>query len=217
MMGTYASVAAQKLAAYVVMRPGFRFVECARHTHVGALLADGALQAGLNYRSVVFPRVDRIEREFPSASSISGLRKVLDTMPVSFFLEWTHYEKIARFESLVDFFSTRAETVSDIAEYLARDGAQAELKLLKGIGDKTVDYLFRLSGGAGVAVDRHVIRFVEEAGIRHESYSATKHIVNSTADVLGIPRDCFDASIWLFMSTASRSGSSYKQAASAIA
>lgn len=190
----------RRLAAYVVRRPGFRFIESGKHVHVGALLADAALQAGLNYRSVVWPRVSRLERSFPSAASMTGLAALLNELGASELLNWRHEVKLARFELLVHFFRGRVETVADIGAFIASYETRFELTKLKGIGEKTVDYLFRLTGGQEVAVDRHVIRFVEDAGIRHESYAITKEIVGGAADLLGVSRDCFDASIWRFMS-----------------
>lgn len=184
----------------MVRRPGFRFVESSRHHHVGALLADGALQAGLNYRTVVFPRVTRLERLYSSAASMSGLLKTLEEHGAAELLNWTHPEKISRFELLVSFFNGRAETVADIGAYLTSHEARLELTALRGIGAKTGDYLYRLSGGAAIAIDRHVIRFVQDAGITHDGYLETQQIVDATADLLGISRDCFDASIWRFMS-----------------
>src|SRR4051812_46057509 len=45
--------------------------------HVGAVLAESALQAGLNYKAVVVPRVQRFVKEYPSASTVSGLTALL--------------------------------------------------------------------------------------------------------------------------------------------
>lgn len=197
--------ASKRLAAYVVSRPGFRIVsQSPRHVHVGALLADCALQAGLNYRSVVLPRVVRIEKLFPSAATLGGLVAALDEMTASKFLNWTHHEKISRFESLVDFFLGRAETVDEIRSVLSSQDVRVDIIKLNGVGRKTVDYMARLSGAAEVAVDRHVVRFVEDAGIQHHGYVETKLIVNAAADLLGVSYDCFDASIWRFMSLDSR-------------
>lgn len=199
-MNKYLDHAPKRLAAYVVRRPGFRFVECGRHVHIGALLADGALQAGLNYRTVVFPRVSRLEHLFPMARTMTGLVSTLFQRGAAELLDWKHQEKLNRFELLVEFFRDRADSVADVAVCLSSDQSMSQLLALRGIGAKTGDYLFRLAGGAEVAVDRHVIRFVQDAGIPHESYEATKRIVNSTADLLGVSRGCFDASIWHFMS-----------------
>src|SRR5580704_10162695 len=62
--------------------------------HVGAILADAALQAGLNYRTVVKVRIDRIIQDFPGAATLSGMFKAIASIGVAEFLRWHHQTKV---------------------------------------------------------------------------------------------------------------------------
>ena len=46
--------------------------------HVGAVLADAVLQAGVSYRTVVRRHVDRIQIQFPEAATLSGLITIIE-------------------------------------------------------------------------------------------------------------------------------------------
>ena len=77
----------------------------------------------------------------------------------------------------------------------------------KGIGYKSVDYLLKLIGEDTVAVDRHLIKFVEEAEITAKGYYDIKRIVQFSADFLNIKRCVLDYSIWSYMSEKSSTNS----------
>src|ERR1700732_23036 len=68
--------------------------------HVGAILADAALQAGLNYRTVVKVRIDRIVQDFPEAATLSGMFAAIASVGVAEFLRWHHHTKVSRFVCL---------------------------------------------------------------------------------------------------------------------
>lgn len=72
------------------------------------------------------------------------------------------------------------------------------------IGDKTYDYLLKLLGVESVAVDRHVYKFVSDAGIIYKDYKEAKQIVEYAADMMQISRRTLDYSIWLYMSNKKR-------------
>ena len=76
----------------------------------------------------------------------------------------------------------------------------AKFKSIKGIGDKTYDYLLKLLGVESVAVDRHVYKFVSDAGIIYKNYKEAKQIVEYAADMMQVSRRTLDYSIWLYMS-----------------
>jgi hypothetical protein len=69
--------------------------------HLGAVLADCVLQAGLNYRTVVKARIERIIYLFPEATTLAGTTELVERGAVSDFLMWKHSEKIERFIRLV--------------------------------------------------------------------------------------------------------------------
>ena len=54
--------------------------------HIGAVLADSVLQAGLNYANVVKPRIASILRTFPHATTVNVLIEVIEREGSSKFL-----------------------------------------------------------------------------------------------------------------------------------
>lgn len=177
--------------------PSSYLVSRSTYQHAGALLADAVLQAGLSYRSVVMPRIERILKEFPDANRISSLVRIIEKDGAAYFLDWTHLTKVKRFEQLVDFFCKKnIENVKDIRDVLKSDAFCYNLKLLNGIGPKTVDYMACLVGIESVAVDRHIKNFAEKAGIINYEYDFLKGAFCFAADLLCISRREFDAWVW---------------------
>lgn len=64
---------------------------------MGAILPDSVLQAGLNYTTVVRPRVLNILQDYPQVDTISALVKLVRTKQTGVFLSWQHHEKVTRF------------------------------------------------------------------------------------------------------------------------
>jgi len=175
--------------------------------HLGAVLADAILQAGVSYRSVVRVRVDRILSQFPEASTLPGLVMLLRRLGVAEFLLWRHPVKIARFNALTQLLAdNNVGTVSELRLWISRDNARERILSLHGIGPKTYDYLCCLVGVDCIAVDRHVRRFANEAGVFIRDYAKLKTIVSYAADLLGMARRDFDAWIWRTLSTTSVKG-----------
>ncbi|WP_315765251.1 MULTISPECIES: hypothetical protein [unclassified Bradyrhizobium] len=169
--------------------------------HVGAVLADAALQAGLNYRSVVKTRVDRIVQEFPEAATLSGLFKAIGSVGVNEFLRWQHHTKVSRFISLAELL--RDEGVDDFGQlraWLEIPACREQLRAIRGVGPKTVDYICGLVGLEFIAVDRHIRAFASDAGVNVANYEFIQIAVAYAADLLGVSRRHFDASIWIYVS-----------------
>lgn len=55
-----------------------------------------------------------------------------------------------------------------------------------------------------VAVDRHIYKFISDAGIIYKDYKEVKQIVEYAADMMQISRRTLDYSIWLYMSNKKR-------------
>jgi hypothetical protein len=173
--------------------------------NIAAVLFDAVFQAGLNYRHVVLPRVRSIEAQFPNLTRLSDFAQIIDSPEFSAALSWRHEEKPTRLRCLVCFLRTRGvETVSDLRHWLSYRANREALLKLRGIGDKTVDYLARLTGIATVAVDRHVRRLLQLVGIVSRSYSEAKRVVEFAADLLRIDRWTFDKLIWEQLSAVGR-------------
>lgn len=165
--------------------------------HIGAILADSVLQAGLNYRTVVKHRVNRICSDFPEAETLGGLFSLLKYKSVSEFLLWSHGTKISRFTSIIYFLSAHdIDTTNDLRSWVVLPESRGLLLDINGVGPKTFDYLCCLLGIDRVAVDRHVRAFANEAGVTVSDYESLRLIVSYAADLLGMARRDFDSWIW---------------------
>lgn len=171
--------------------------------NIAAILVDAVFQSGLNYRTVVFPRVLAVARAFPGMTSISALRTVLRSRDFLTAIAWRHAEKPKRLRDLVSFlFQQGLETVSDLRCWLSTMRNRDLLRSVRGIGFKTVDYLARLVGLSAIAVDRHARRLLHEAGIESRDYADAKRILEFAADLLQIDRWAFDRLMWAELSKA---------------
>ncbi|EMN1926133.1 hypothetical protein RVV18_000491 [Burkholderia ambifaria] len=165
--------------------------------HLGAVLADSVLQAGLNYTTVVRPRVLAILRAHPTRHTISSLVALIQDGKSSAFLNWRHHEKVSRFEALVGFLKDRGiEDVRDLRAGLASDEFCDAIQTVNGIGPKTVDYMACLVGIDSIAVDRHVRTFAKTVGVENNDYDFLRKSFCSAADLLSLPRREFDAWLW---------------------
>jgi hypothetical protein len=171
------------------------------------------LQAGLNYRWVVLPRVERVKRLYPEAHVVSEFRLLLDRIGPKEVLQWNHPEKPRRLRSLTDLLHGEGiETISDILAWLETEEGRARLLEVRGVGPKTVDYLGILVGGERVAVDRHLIRFLQTIGFAFDGYQATRKVVVETSRLLKVRPQDLDHAIWEYMSKMDRPSSPHLSA-----
>jgi len=165
--------------------------------HLGAVLADSILQAGLNYTTVVRPRVLAILQAHPNRDTISSLVSLIQDREVGAFLNWRHFEKMSRFEALVLFLQGRGvEDVQDLRLALASAEFCEAIQTVSGIGPKTVDYMACLVGIDSIAVDRHVRAFARAVGVKNDDYHFLRKSFCCAADLLSLPRREFDAWLW---------------------
>lgn len=165
--------------------------------HLGAVLADSVLQAGLNYATVVRPRVLAILRTYSSHDTVSSLLELIKEQRTGEFLSWRHHEKVTRFETLVVFLKEwGVEDVHDLRSNLALEEFCEAIQTLNGIGPKTVDYMACLVGIDSIAVDRHVRTFAKSVGVENDDYHFLRKSFCCAADLLELPRREFDAWLW---------------------
>ncbi len=165
--------------------------------HLGAVLADSVLQAGLNYATVVRPRVLAILRTYPTFDTISALLGVIQERRTGAFLNWRHHEKVSRFETLVAFLrDSGIENVQDLRVSLASEQFCDHIQTVNGVGPKTVDYMACLVGIDSIAVDRHVRTFAKKVGVENDDYHFLRKSFCCAADLLELPRREFDAWLW---------------------
>ncbi len=171
------------------------------YDHMGAILTDAILQAGLNYRTVVAPRVKRVITNFPEANVTSIFLNYIHQYGAFHILQWQHPEKPRRLDELTTFLYEKGiETRNDLHKWLVVPQNDNMLMKIRGIGLKTVDYLKNLINLPTVAIDRHVRGFVHNAGISSVDYAELRSIVISAATILDITPTILDYAIWSFMS-----------------
>lgn len=187
------------MASFVTERVTLPFSDSRRQPweHVGAIVTDSILQAGMNYVSVVYPRVLRV-RSHVAAQTTSGFLCTIREVGVERFLSWRG-RRPQWVTALAEFLLCEGlETSSDLRCWAGDRANKARLLALDGIGQKTVDYFARLCGQDGVAVDRHIRRFVRRSGVHRHSYEDVRQVVEWAADLLEVRRSELDAAIWRF-------------------
>jgi hypothetical protein len=202
---TLALMNARKIVDFISSLDAFKWNEVAAkpvYSHIGALYTDVILQSGLNYEHVVRPRVKRILQLYPEAYTLTLFHSLLQSKGAAIILQWKHDEKIQRMDRLIHFSMVHGiDTIYDLIQFISEVPHQEKLTKLKGIGPKTLDYLMNLLGFDTIAVDRHIFKFVEMAGIHELDYYSTKLSVIFAADLLDISRKTLDFSIWKYMMT----------------
>jgi hypothetical protein len=191
--------AARLLADYIQQLDDFEFLvsDGTAYDHAGAVLADAVLQAGLNYRAVVWPRIVHILTEYAEANTLPKFATLLKEPGAHNVLQWRHHEKPHRLVSLTDFLMSQdLITYSDMSDWMANELNRREITCVRGVGPKTVDYLCGLLGIDVIAVDRHILNFVTYAGIGNGEYNFVRDTVSYAADLLGVSRRTLDYSIW---------------------
>lgn len=169
--------------------------------HVGAILTDAVLQPGLNYRTVVRPRVLRVLDRFPEAATTSGLVTLIKCIGAEELLKWKHPEKPARLEELATFLQNqRLESVRELREWINVDLNCIRLMDLRGIGKKTIDYIKILLGLQTVAIDRHIKMFIRSAGVNGGNYDELRNIFMGAAVELAVDPSNLDSVIWNYLS-----------------
>ena len=197
-------VSARKLADFINKTPEVLIInpqDCPYKNHVGAIFTDIILQAGLNYKTIVFPRVQYVLKTYPEAYTVSDFSNIIYLNGIENVINWKNQIKIERMFLLIEFCKqNNLETTNDIKKYLLNKLNKLEFLKINGIGNKTLDYMLKLLSIDTVAVDRHIFSFVEKAGIESDDYKYVKLVVEYAADIMGITRRAIDYSIWSYMS-----------------
>lgn len=201
---------AATLVSHIASLAKFRFIEPdIPYEHMGATITDAMLQAGINYNAVVKPRIEALLSKHPEAKTTSGFKALFEKEGLETLIQWNGKTKIDRIKEVTNFFVREGiESESQMKIWLQNETNAVRLQSLKGIGNKTFDYFKILSGIHTSAIDRHLRKFLEEAGIEVTSYHEAQAIINEAANKLRINKLILDHSIWKYMSEA-RSSKSY--------
>lgn len=171
------------------------------YCHMGATITDSILQAGLNYKHVVYPRVLELFTKYKDFRTTCDFIILMQTIPLTKLINWKNEQKLLRIVDLTWFFyNNKIENENQLSLWLNNSENVQKINKIKGIGSKTVDYLKMLSGCEAIPIDRHLFKFLEFAGVKYNSYDKASMIYSKTADILGISKYELDRKIWLYMS-----------------
>jgi hypothetical protein len=201
---------AQQLAHYIASLLDFEIIEdpAAGGDHMGAVLAEAALQGGIRYETVVRPRVEALLAAYPGAKTTSEFQRILMIEGAAALLKWRPDRKIETLVDLTRFFVAEGvETVDELRDWLLAAENIPRLRGIKGIGPKTADYLKSLAGISTSMVDVHIYRFLALAGVEVKGYDDAQEVIRATAVLLNtragssrsIDERTLDYSIWTYM------------------
>jgi len=197
---------AEKLIQYIA-KTEHNFVAVTQRTpynHMGATIIDSILQAGLNYKTVVYPRVKKLIISYPDYKTTCDFLILIQTIPLTNLINWTNEVKINRIKELSWFlYNNSIETEANLAIWLEDYKNKQRLKQINGIGNKTIDYLTMLSGKPAIAIDRHLFKYLEYAGVIVKSYEEANKIYSYVANKLNMTFYELDKKIWTYMSNLS--------------
>lgn len=169
--------------------------------HMGATIIDSILQAGLNYRHVVYPRVSKLLIKYSEYRTTCDFIILFQTISLRELINWNNEQKLDRITKLSWFlYENQIENENQLAAWLNDTENVLELLGIKGIGPKTIDYLKMLSGKQSIAIDRHLFKFLELAGIFVKTYEEANSIYCKAAEKLNIQQYDLDKKIWMYMS-----------------
>jgi hypothetical protein len=191
------------LCEYIRSHPTFKIITTTSelYDHMGATLTDAVLQAGVNYKSVVFPRVQRLLTDHPQAENSSTFLQLLEEHGPSTLLNFNNKRKMDTLLELTRLLVAQAvETENDFRTWIAVQSNFDRLFQIKGIKNKTADYLKILLGMGGVAIDVHLYRFLFEADLPTTDYETARALICDAAILLDVDATQLDYSIWRYMS-----------------
>lgn len=198
---------ARALADHIRSIPGLKVVTHEAYGHMGATLVDAVFQAGVSYQHTVVPRVQRLQKEHArDAKTTSSFAELLNRSDPSRLLRWKGQRKIATLVALVRLLlDQEVETESDLVTFLGRPGSKEAVTSIKGLKEKGFAYLRFLAGDEdAVAVDRHLWRTLQEAGVRVSSFDEAAALYGKAAAILGLTAATLEFSVFCHKSSGGR-------------
>lgn len=169
--------------------------------NMAATLTDSVLQAGMNYSSVVYPRIYDILSRYADYCTTCDFIILFQTIPIEEIIHWKNKRKQSTICELAWFlYNEGINTEEDLAKWIAIDLNAERLLTINGIGYKTIDYLKLLSGEQAIPVDRHMLQFLELSNVIVHNYKEASKVLRKTAAYLKIGESTLDRIIWNYMS-----------------
>ncbi len=171
------------------------------YNHMGATISDTVLQAGLNYRYVVSPRINNMLNEYGTFKTTSSFIALFCSIPLSDILIWKDNKKIDLIKKLSWlFFENGVENEESLKNWLCNNKNIEIISDIKGVGPKTIDYLKKLCGISTIPIDRHLFNFLELAKIEVSDYDEAKKLYEAVSISMGVEPSELDNKIWNYMS-----------------
>jgi endonuclease III-like uncharacterized protein len=168
--------------------------------NICAVLAEVVLQSGMNYKTVVKPRIDRIKDVYDDINTIESILEYINFSNVGEILQWKGDIKKSRFLRLVKFLSFQGvDNCYDLKQWLLSTNNQNELLTLDGIGPKSLDYIMLLVGISSIPIDRHLLSFAQMSGVDSSEYEYISSLYKEVSKYHGIEYHVLDSTIWNFM------------------
>ena len=194
-----------KLLSFI-LENSHKFEEVTQRTpyyHMGATITDSILQAGLNYRHVVYPRIVNLLTNFYEYKTTTDFIILFQTIPLGKLINWRNELKLNRIiQTSWLLFNNQVENEDQLSTWLNDNSNINKLLEIKGIGPKTIDYLKMLSGQQAIAIDRHLFKFIELAGVIVRTYDEANALYCNVAEKLNIQKYELDKKIWSYMAKA---------------
>ena len=195
---------AQQLATFIQNMQFAPVAPPKLYHHMGAIITDSVLQAGLNYRSVVYPRIYNLLTTYADYNTTSDFIILMQTIPLSDLISWNNPKKLQLIHSISwMLFDNKIENDNELSAWLNYQANVEQLADLNGIGQKTIDYMKTLSGNPVFAIDRHLLNFLKLADIYTSTYQEASSIYHRAAKMLCKDEYELDKQIWNYMSMSS--------------
>ncbi|MFD1211788.1 hypothetical protein ACFQ36_07015 [Arthrobacter sp. GCM10027362] len=173
--------------------------------HMGANLADAALQHRQDYEKVVRKRARALKEAWPDAKTTSGFLECLATDDLAAVIDWRGPDRLQQIKDMAAVLKDhQVEEAGDLREALEdparRHGLRAALDAVRYVGPKTLDYFDILAGlSIGVAVDSRLLTITEAAGITSSGYDYVASAIRAAADTRGWRHGDLDAALWAYV------------------
>lgn len=178
------------------------YVERKPYNNMVATLSDAILQAGMNYKTVVMPRISDILYRYSNFTSTCDFIILFQTVPIEQIIKWKNKKKQNTLCNLAWLlYNEGVNSEADFRQWGRASENEEKLLALDGIGYKTVDYLKLLSGLETIPIDRHLFKFLKDSEISITTYYDASYIFKSAAKELNIEERLLDKIIWDYMSS----------------
>ena len=178
------------------------YVERKPYNNMAATLSDAILQAGMNYKTVVMPRISDILYRYSNFTSTCDFIILFQTVPIEQIIKWKNKKKQNTLCNLAWLlYNEGVNSEEDFRQWGRVSENEEKLLALDGIGYKTVDYLKLLSGLETIPIDRHLFKFLKDSEIPITTYYDASYIFKSAAKELNIEERLLDKIIWDYMSS----------------